>query len=67
MKKKLSKIIQISRENTKESHKVIILKGKNAQLEINNASKGHTFKYKLKNSITDMESKIIILDINKSE
>lgn len=65
--KKLSKIIQISRENTKESHKVIILKGKNAQLEINNASKGHTFKYKLKNSITDMESKIIILDINKSE
>jgi len=65
--KKLPKILEISRENSKRTHKLIILKGKSAQAEINNASKGSMFKYKLESSITDKESKIIILDANKSE
>ena len=65
--KKLPKILEISRENSKRTHKLIILKGKSAQAEINKASKGSMFKYKLESSITDKESKIIILDANKSE
>ena len=60
--KKLKEIINISRENTVKPHKLIILKGKNAQEEINNVSLGTKYKYKLEKSITSVDSKIIIIE-----
>ena len=60
--KKLEEILKISRETVKKPHKLIILKGKNAQSEINNVSLGSNYSYKLENSITDSDSKIIIVD-----
>ena len=60
--KKLGEILKISRETVKKPHKLIILKGKNAQSEINNVSLGYNYSYKLENSITDHDSKIIIVD-----
>jgi 16S rRNA (guanine527-N7)-methyltransferase len=60
--KKLPYILNISRENCVKRHKIIILKGRNAQQEINNTSKMKNFKYRLENSITDNDSKIIILN-----
>ena len=62
--KKIEEIINISRENVKKPHKIIILKGKNAQSEINNVSLASNYSYKLKNSITDDDSKIIIVEAN---
>ena len=61
--KKLGKIIQVSREIAKKPHKLIILKGQNAQEEANKAFKNHKYFYKLENSMTDEKSKIIIADI----
>jgi len=61
--KKLEQIIRISRETTKKPHKLIILKGKNAQEEINKVSLDKNYSYKLENSITDIDSKIIIIDV----
>ena len=63
--KKLDKIIDISREKIKKPHKMIILKGKNAIEELNNISLNRNYSYKLKQSITDAESKIILLDVKK--
>jgi len=60
--KKLEEILKISRETVKKPHKLIILKGKNAQSEINNVSLGSNYSYKLEKSITDHDSKIIIID-----
>jgi len=60
--KKLEEIINISRENTVKPHKLIILKGKNAQEEINNVSLGPKYKYKIEKSITSVDSKIIIIE-----
>ena len=60
--KKLPYILNISRENCIKKHKIIIMKGKNAQQEINNTSMMNNFKYRLENSITDNDSKIIILN-----
>ena len=60
--KKLKEIINISREIIKKPHKIIILKGKNAQSEINNVSLGDNYSYKLERSITDQESKIILVE-----
>ncbi len=65
--KKLSEIIKISREKVEKDHKIIILKGKNAELEINKLSLSSNYSYKLERSITDNESKIIILKANKNE
>lgn len=65
--KKLPEIIRISRENNRKNHKLIILKGKSAQEEIINASKQFKLKYRLEDSITDKESKIILIDVNKDE
>jgi|TARA_B110000438_G_C15457883_1_gene497539 16S rRNA (guanine527-N7)-methyltransferase len=59
--KKLDKIIKISRETVKKPHKILILKGKNAQAEINNVSLPSNYSYKLENSITSIDSKIIIV------
>ena len=61
--KKLNEIINISREKLNKPHKIIILKGKNAQEEINNVSLAENYSYKIEKSITDSDSKIIILDV----
>ena len=65
--KKLGEIIKISRETCNNNHKLIILKGKNAQSEINNVSLGSNYSYKLFNSVTDYDSKIILIDVKKNE
>ena len=61
--KKLDQIIKISRETVKKPYKIIILKGKNAQAEINNVSLANNYSYKLENSITDIDSKIIVIKV----
>ena len=61
--KKLNEIINISREKLNKPHKIIILKGKNAQEEINNVSLAENYSYKIEKSLTDSDSKIIILDV----
>lgn len=63
--KKLEIIIQVSRETAKKSHKLIILKGKSAQEEINNSLIIKKYRYKLEKSLTSGESKIILVDVNK--
>ncbi len=60
--RKLPYILNISRENCIKKHKIIIMKGKNAQQEINKASQMRNYEYRLENSITDNNSKIIILN-----
>ena len=65
--KQLGEILKISREIIRKPHKMIILKGKNAQEELNKLSLGSNYSYKLKRSITDDDSKIIILDAKKNE
>ena len=61
--RKLPHILNISRENCVKKHKIIIMKGKNAQHEINNTSQMRNYEYRLENSITDNDSKIIILSV----
>ena len=61
--KKLDKIIQVSREIAKKPHKLIILKGQNAQEEAIKAFKNYKYSYKLEGSMTNKKSKIIIADI----
>ncbi len=63
--KKLKEIIKISREILKKPHNIIILKGKDAQDEINNLSMDQNYSYKLKRSMTDIKSKIIIFQVKK--
>ena len=63
--KKLDQIIQVSREIAKKPHKLMILKGQNAQKEINNSSKTKKYSYKLESSMTNKDSKIILMEINK--
>ncbi len=60
--KKLTHILNISRENCAKKHKMIIMKGRNAQEEIKKTSQLKKFRYRLEKSITDNDSKIIILD-----
>ena len=62
--KKLDQVIQVSREIAKKPHKLMILKGQNAQDEINKTFKTKKYSYKLINSITDMKSKIILMKID---
>ena len=63
--KKLGSIIQVSREIAKKSHKLIILKGQNAQEDLKKAFNKDKYDYKLENSITNVDSKIIIVDFKK--
>ena len=63
--KKLEAIIQVSREIAKKSHKLIILKGQNAQKDLKKAFKKAKYDYKLETSITNERSKIIIVDFKK--
>ena len=60
--RKLPHILNISRENCVKKHKIIVMKGKNAQKEINNTFQMRNYEYRLENSITDNDSKIIILN-----
>jgi hypothetical protein len=43
-------------------HKLIVLKGQNAQEEVNIAFKKHKYAYKLEKSMTNVNSKILIVD-----
>ncbi len=63
--KKLDHVIQVSREIAKKPHKLIIMKGQNAQEELKNSSKSKKYSYKLESSMTNKDSKIILMDINK--
>ena len=63
--KKLDRIIQVSREIAKKSHKLIVLKGQNAQQDLKKAFIKGKYDYKLENSITNEDSKIIIVDFKK--
>ena len=63
--KKLEAIIQVSREIAKRSHKLIILKGQNAQEDLKKAFNKEKYDYKIENSITNEGSKIIIVDFKK--
>ena len=63
--KKLDQIIQVSREIAKKSHKLIILKGQNAQQDLKKAFNKEKYDYKLENSLTNEDSKIIIVDFKK--
>ena len=63
--KKLPEILKISRETVKKPHKVIAMLGKSAQDEINKVSKDLIYKYKLVNSITSSDSKILLVDVKK--
>ena len=63
--KKLEAIIQVSREIAQKSHKLIILKGQNAQEDLKKAFKKEKYAYKLEQSITNEDSKIIIVDFKK--
>ncbi len=63
--KKLDQIIQVSREIAKKPHKLMILKGQNAQKEIKNSFKTKKYPYKLESSMTNKDSKIVLMEINK--
>ena len=63
--KKLPEILRISRETVKKTHKLIIMMGKSAQDELNKASKDMIYKYKLVPSITESDSKILLVDATK--
>ena len=63
--KKLTEILRISRETVKGSHRLIVMMGKSAQDELNKASKGMIYKYKLVSSITESDSKILLVDATK--
>ena len=63
--KKLEVLIQVSREIVKKPHKLIVLKGQNAQEDLKKAFKREKYPYKLEESITNNKSKIIIVDIKK--
>ena len=63
--KKLDAIIQVSREIARKSHKLIILKGQKAQEELKKAFNKEKYDYKLESSITNVNSKIIIVDFKK--
>ena len=63
--KKLPEILRISRETMKKPHKLIVMMGKSAQDELKKASKGMIYKYKLVPSITESDSKILLVDATK--
>ena len=65
--KKLEQVIQVSREIAKKPHKLMILKGQNAQEEINKTFKIKKYSYKLVNSITNDKSKIILMQIDLND
>ena len=65
--KKLEEILRISREIIKVNHRLIVLKGKKAEEEINKLQERIDFIYRLEDSITEIGSKIIIANIKKNK
>ena len=63
--KKLEEHLRISREIIKVNHKLIILKGKNAEKEIKELNNNFNYRYRLEKSITSPDSKIVIVEIKK--
>ena len=63
--KKLGEVLTISREIVSTSHKLILLKGKGAEEEIKKVNFLNNYKFEVKKSITDPESKILIFDVKK--
>ena len=63
--KKLDEILRISREIIRVNHKLIVLKGKSAENEINKLQQPIDFVYRLEKSMTDIESKILLVEIKK--
>ena len=63
--KKLDEILRISREIIRVNHKLIVLKGKSAENEINKLQQPINFVYRLEKSMTDIESKILLVEIKK--
>jgi len=63
--KKLEVIIQVSREIIKKPHKIIVLKGQNAHEDLKKAFKREKYDYNFEDSITNKDSKIIIVNIKK--
>tara|TARA_B100001173_G_C15948889_1_gene530438 strand:+ start:550 stop:1170 length:621 start_codon:yes stop_codon:yes gene_type:complete len=63
--KKFPELMRISREMIKKPHKLIVLKGKSAQIEINKAFKEEKFEYRIENSLTNEKSKIVIVNAIK--
>tara|TARA_B100000780_G_scaffold171777_1_gene120250 strand:- start:93 stop:713 length:621 start_codon:yes stop_codon:yes gene_type:complete len=63
--KKLEEHIRISREIIRVNHKLIILKGKNAEKEIKELNNNFNYRYSLEKSITSPDSKIVIVEIKK--
>ena len=63
--KKLPEVLKISREIARKPHQLIVMLGKSAQEELNKASKGIIYKYKLVPSITESDSKILLVDAIK--
>jgi len=61
--KKLDQIIQVSREIAKKPHKLMILKGQNAHEEIKKSFKKQKYPYKLETSMTNKDSKIILMEV----
>ncbi len=62
--KKLEEVIQVSREIAKKPYKLMILKGQNAQKELKRSFKNEKYPYKLETSMTNKDSKIILMEIN---
>ena len=65
--KQLGEILRISRETIRVNHKLIVLKGKNAENEIYKLQQPIEFMYKLEKSITDINSRILIVDVKKKK
>lgn len=63
--KKFETVIQVSREIAQKSHKLIVLKGQNAQKDVKKAFQNEKYSYSLEKSITNEDSKIIIVDFKK--
>ena len=63
--KQLDEILRISREIIRVNHKLIVLKGKSAENEINKLQQPINFVYRLEKSMTDIESKILLVEIKK--
>ena len=63
--KKFEIVIQVSREIATKPHKLIVLKGQNAQQDLKKAFIKEKYDYKLENSMTDKDSNIVIINFKK--
>ena len=59
----MNQVIQVSREIAQKPYKLMILKGQNAQEEVKNSFKTKKYPYKLEDSMTNKDSKIILMEV----